>query len=194
MRLEKHGLKILTPEIAVTSFTPDGRALSLYKDARRSAEQIAEFSQKDGQISRLQASLVKMGKVIGEALALAAPNIDNPSRGDLWGMLRLVDPSASWARKICIACYAGGQQQSLMWWRSILRPNCCEPPSQLVEFSGHSSARGQPEARWFFSFVRLVILIPAGSSYFAEGGIGAVTQAMAAAATQQARKFAAARK
>ncbi len=28
-----------------------------------------------------------MGQVIGKALALAPPNIDNPSSGDLWGML-----------------------------------------------------------------------------------------------------------
>ena len=29
-----------------------------------------------------------MGRVIGKALTLAPPDIDNPSRGDLWGMLK----------------------------------------------------------------------------------------------------------
>ena len=29
-----------------------------------------------------------MGKAIGDALTLTPPNIDSPSRGDLWGMLK----------------------------------------------------------------------------------------------------------
>src|SRR5215472_2900469 len=33
MQLEKHGLKMITPEVCVTALSPDGRALSLYKDS-----------------------------------------------------------------------------------------------------------------------------------------------------------------
>ena len=47
MQLEKHGLKWITPEVCVTALSPDGRALSLYQDAKRSAQEIAAFSQKD---------------------------------------------------------------------------------------------------------------------------------------------------
>src|SRR6266478_4834846 len=47
MQLEKHGLKLITPEIGVTSLAPDGRALSLYQDTSKSAQEIAAFSQKD---------------------------------------------------------------------------------------------------------------------------------------------------
>ena len=32
MQLEKHGLKLITPEVCVTALSPDGRALSLYQD------------------------------------------------------------------------------------------------------------------------------------------------------------------
>src|ERR1700758_3712880 len=46
MQLEKHGLRMITPEICVTALTPDGRALSLYRDTNRSALEIAAFSQK----------------------------------------------------------------------------------------------------------------------------------------------------
>src|SRR5579859_7085118 len=34
MQLEKHGLKFITPEVAVTSLSPDGKALTLYNDFR----------------------------------------------------------------------------------------------------------------------------------------------------------------
>src|SRR6266568_9080970 len=32
MELEKHGLKLITPEVAVTALSPDGRTLILYRD------------------------------------------------------------------------------------------------------------------------------------------------------------------
>src|SRR6202171_1059136 len=47
LKLEKHGLKLITPEVSVTALTPHGRALSLYQDARKSAQEVAAFSQKD---------------------------------------------------------------------------------------------------------------------------------------------------
>ena len=89
MQLEKHGLKLITPEVCVTAFSPDGRALSLYQDAKKSAEEISAFSQKDAaKYLEFQQSLAKISKVIGEALATTPPDIDHPSRGDLWSMLQ----------------------------------------------------------------------------------------------------------
>src|SRR5437763_15265753 len=85
MQLEKHGLKLITPEICVTALSPDGRALSLYQDVTKSAQEISAFSQKDAaKYPEFQKSLDKIAKVIGEALATAPPDIDHPSSGDLW--------------------------------------------------------------------------------------------------------------
>jgi phytoene dehydrogenase-like protein len=185
MRLEQHGLKMLTPEVAVTSFTPDGRSLILYNDARKAAEEIAKFSQKDAaRYPDFQASLAKMGKVIGEALALAAPNIDNPSRGDLWGMLQ----TGRSIRKL-------GKKDVYR----LLRWGPAAVADVVAEYFETELLRATIAARGIFgTFLgpwsagsTLVMLIraagdphPAGSSHFAEGGIGSVTQAMAAAATQ----------
>ena len=89
MQLEKHGLKLITPEICVTALSPDGRALSLYQDAAKSAQEIAAFSQKDAaKYPEFEKSLGKIAKVIGEALATTPPDIDHPSNGDLWSMLK----------------------------------------------------------------------------------------------------------
>src|ERR1019366_6213269 len=89
MQLEKHGLKLTTPEVSTVSLLPDGRALVLYSDANKAALEIAPWSQKDA-ASYLDfgTALGKIGKVIGEALLLTPPNIDSPSSGDLWGMLK----------------------------------------------------------------------------------------------------------
>src|ERR1700674_2156714 len=89
MQLDKHGLKWITPEVCVTALSPDGRALSLYQDAKKSAQEITAFSQKDAaKYLEFQQSLGKIAKVIGEALATTPPDIDHPSRGDLWSMLQ----------------------------------------------------------------------------------------------------------
>src|SRR5712671_2654620 len=39
MQLEKHGLKIVTPEVDVTALSPDGRALTLYSDVTQASQE-----------------------------------------------------------------------------------------------------------------------------------------------------------
>src|SRR5262252_7052956 len=38
MRLQKHGLQLITTDVCVTALSPDGRALTLYEDATKSAQ------------------------------------------------------------------------------------------------------------------------------------------------------------
>src|SRR5206468_2627761 len=67
MQLQKHGLKLITPEVGVTALSPEGRALILYNNAEKASQEISKFSQKDaGRYPVFQESLEKMGKVIGE--------------------------------------------------------------------------------------------------------------------------------
>src|SRR5882724_11771069 len=41
MQLEKHGLSLITPLVGVTALSPDGRALSLYQDEAKAAQEIS---------------------------------------------------------------------------------------------------------------------------------------------------------
>ena len=80
MQLDRHGLKLITPDVSTVALSPDGRALVLYNDARKSAEEINKFSKKDAaRYPEFQDSLARIGKVIGEALTLPPPDIDEPS-------------------------------------------------------------------------------------------------------------------
>src|SRR5208282_2779793 len=89
MQIEKHDLRMITPDVCVTAFSPDGRALSLFQDTAKSAQEIAAFSEKDAaKYPEFEKSLGKIGKVIAEALASTPPDIDHPSSGDLWSMLK----------------------------------------------------------------------------------------------------------
>ena len=185
MQLEKHGLKLTTPEVSTVSLLPDGRALVLYSDAKKAALEIAPWSQKDA-ASYLDfgTALGKIGKVIGEALLLTPPNIDSPSSGDLWGMLKTGRSIRNLGKQ--------DMYRALRWGPMAA--------ADLVsEFFDTEPLRATIAARGIFGTflgpwsagTALVLLLraaadpsPAGSVQFPAGGAGAITLAMAAAAKQ----------
>jgi phytoene dehydrogenase-like protein len=185
MQLERHGLKLTTPEVSTVSLLPDGRALVLYSDAKKAAEEIAHWSQKDAaSYADFGAALGKIGKVIGEALALTPPNIENPSSGDLWGMLKTGRSIRNLGKKDLYR---------------VLRWGPMAAADLVAEFFDSEPLRATIAARGIFgTFLgpwsagsALVLLLraaadptPAGSVQFPAGGVGAVTLAMAAAAKQ----------
>ncbi|HEV2961097.1 MAG TPA: NAD(P)/FAD-dependent oxidoreductase [Candidatus Angelobacter sp.] len=183
MGLAQHGLKLITSEVNAAALSPDGRALVLYDDDKRSAQEISSFSAKDSaKYLGFRESLQKIGRVIGEALKLSPPDIDDPSRSDLWGMLQ----TGRALRKL-------GKRDMYR----VLRWGPMAVADLVAEFFETELLRATVAARGIFgTFLgpwsagsSLVLLIrsagdshPAGSAGFAIGGMGAVTQAMAAAA------------
>src|SRR5450755_4214688 len=185
MQLAKHGLRLITPEVGVVALSPDGRALTLYNDVKKSAQEIGKFSQKDAaKYPELQVSLAKVGKVIGEALKLAPPNIDHPNRGDLWGLLQTGRSIRNLGKK---------DMYRLLRWGPMAVADL------VAEYFETELLRATIAARGIFGTflgpwsagTSLVLLIraaddeqAAGTSWFATGGMGAVTQAMAAARSE----------
>src|SRR5882724_6754404 len=43
MQLQQHGLQLITPEVSTVSLTPDGRALVLYADTKKAAQEISRW-------------------------------------------------------------------------------------------------------------------------------------------------------
>src|SRR5712675_1914115 len=183
MQLEKHGLKFITPETCVTALSPDGRALSLYQDENKSAQSIAAFSQKDSaKYPEFEKSLGKISEVIAEALATTPPDIDHPSGGDLWSMLKTGRALRNLGKR--------DMYRVLRWGPMAVA-------DLVAEYFETELLRAVIAARGVFgTFLgpwsagsSLVLLIraaadssPAGSACFAAGGMGALTQAMASAA------------
>src|SRR5215471_3487647 len=179
MQLAQHGLKFVTPEACVTSLTPDGRAVTLCTDARKSADSIAKLSAKDAaKWPELQESLRKMGSVIGEALRLTPPDIDSPNKADLWGMLQTGRSLRKLGKK---------DLYRLLRWGPMAVADL------VAEYFETELMRATIAARGIFgTFLgpwsagsSLVLLIrsaadahPAGGGYFAVGGAGALTHAM----------------
>jgi phytoene dehydrogenase-like protein len=185
MQLEKHGLKLISPDIATVSLSPDGRALTLYRSLEKSVQEISKFSQKDAaRYPEFQQTLSKISKVIAEALALTPPDIDHPSRGDLWGMLQTGRAIRKLGKK---------DMYRLLRWGPMAVADLAAEYFETELLRATIAARGI-----FGTFLgpwsagsSLVLLIRAagdahasGLASFAAGGAGAITQAMAAAATE----------
>src|SRR5580693_7165 len=185
LQLEKHGLRLITPLVGVTALSPDGRALSLYQDADQAAQEIAAFSQKDAKkYSAFEESLGKMGKVIAAALATTPPDIDHPSGGDLWSMLKTGRAIRNLGKK---------DMFRLLRWGPMAVADLAAEYFETELLRAVVAARGI-----FGTFLgpwsagsSLVLLIRAagdahasGLASFAVGGAGAITQAMAAAAME----------
>ena len=185
MQLQKHGLKMITPDVAVTALSPDGRALTLHNNTNKSAQAIAKFSPKDAaKYPEFRASLAKMSKVIAQALALTPPNIDKPFSGDFLGLLSTGRAIRDLGKK--------DLYRLLRWGPAAVA-------DVVAEYFETELLRATIAARGIFgTFLgpwsagsALVMLFraagdshPAGLAHFAAGGIGSLTQAMAAAATQ----------
>ncbi len=183
MRLERHGLKMVEPELRVFAPSPDGRALFLYGNAAKSAESIARFSAKDSEeYPEFQKSLSRIAQVFQKVLAMAPPSIDHPSAGDLWEMLKAGKGIRNLGKK---------DMYRLLRWGPMAVADLA------AEFFETELLRATVAARGIFgTFLgpwsagsSTVLLMraasdssPAGSASFAIGGMGAVTQAMAAAA------------
>jgi len=183
MQLGSHGLIGITPEVSVTALSPDGRALTLYPEAAKSAPAVAAFSPKDAlKYPQFQQSLGKISKVIADVLATTPPDIDDPSRSDLWSMLK----TGRALRKL-------GKRDMFR----LLRWAPMAVADLAAEYFETELLRAAIAARGIFGTClgpwsagsTLVLLIraagdphAAGSAFFSAGGTGAISSAMAAAA------------
>jgi len=183
MQLEKHGLKLIEPEVAVTALAPNGPPLTLHNDSDRAAQEIAKFSRNDaGRYGDFHAALKTIARVITKALALTPPNIESPTRSDLFGMLQLGRSVRGLGKK---------NTYHFLRWAPMAVADL------VAEFFDTELLRATIAARGIFGTslgpwsagTSLVLLLragadanPAGGNFFAVGGIGALTQAMATAA------------
>jgi phytoene dehydrogenase-like protein len=167
----------------VVGLSPDGRGLPLYNDAQKAAAEIAKFSEKDSRnYIEFGRALKKIASVIDDVLGMPPPDIDNPSKGDLWGMLQTGRAVRKLGKK---------DMYRLLRWGPMAVADL------VAEFFETELLRATVAARGIFGTAMgpwsagssLMLLIraaadshPAGSSTFAAGGAGAVTQAMASAA------------
>ena len=178
-------LAMVRPDPRLAAPAPDGRAVFFYEDDARTAASIAKLSAHDAKsYPEFHRALREMSAVVAQVCATTPPDIDHPSTGDLWAMLKAGKGFRKLGEK--------GMFRLLRWGPMAV--------ADLVsEFFENELVRAAIAARGVFGTnfgpwsagSSAVLLLrsaadshPAGSSAFARGGMGALTQAMAAAATK----------
>jgi phytoene dehydrogenase-like protein len=184
MQLERHGLKLLRPDPCVVSLTPEGKALAFHADARQSAKEIAKFSAHDAEkYPEFERVLGKIGRVMGQLLAMTPPAINDTSTGDLFRLLKTGKDFRGLGRKDMFR---------------VLRWGPMAVADLVAEWFENELVRATVAARGIFGTALgpwsagsgTVFLMraagdprPVGTTEFPVGGMGALTAAMAAAAT-----------
>jgi phytoene dehydrogenase-like protein len=175
MHLEKRGLKMIAPDVAVTALSPNRQPLILYREIERAAQEIARLSKADSAKYReFHAALEKTSRIISKVLALTPPEISRPSKSDLFGLLQLGRSVRGLGKK---------NTYDLLRWAPMA---VADLVSEFFERGIFGTFLGPWSAG-----TSLVLLLraagdpnPAGNNFFVTGGTGAITQAMAKAAQQ----------
>lgn len=185
MQLDRRGVELIQPEPRVLALSCDGHALGLYGDPAKSAQEIAPFSNRDAEkYVEFQSVLNRLAEVIRRLMSQTPPAIDKLNSSDLWGLFTAAREVRSLGKKDTLR---------LLRWIPM-------PVADLVaEWFENELLRATIAARGIFgTFLgprspgsSAVLLLraasdphPAGGTSFPKRGMGALTQAMAAAAVQ----------
>jgi phytoene dehydrogenase-like protein len=89
LQLYLHGLTFSDTPIHLSALAPDGRGLTIWDDADRTAQGLRRSSAKDGDAwPAFQSSLQRIGALIAGLFINAPPSIDQPSTRDVFALMQ----------------------------------------------------------------------------------------------------------
>lgn len=183
LELDKHGLEFVESAVAAFALQSDGRGLTLWRDAERSAMEIAAFSAKDARaFEEYVRQTRRFAGVLTQMARLQPPTLTSNSIGLL----------AKWARLALNVRGLGGRD--MMEFMRVLPMSAAQYLNEHFESDalkgllGSFSVTGQmqgPRASGTV-FMLLYQLMGAGNGYRAsqvvKGGVGRVSEVLARAA------------
>ena len=90
LQLDRHGLELIKPTVRVFAPNADGRAICIYEDAKRTAEELSRVSPKDAQnYPDFVSTFARIGRALSPLLRMTPPDIDKLSKGELWDLGKL---------------------------------------------------------------------------------------------------------
>ena len=185
MQLVRHGLQKLESPVRIFAPTPDGPALTLFTDRKRSAEEIRKFSSKDAAgYNELQGALSRAAEITGQLLELTPPDLEKPSGHDAWKALQVGRKFRRLGRKEMVRLLRWGPMAVADFVAEFFETDLLRA---VVAARGIFGAALGP---WSAGSTALLLLraaadpYPVGNSATPRGGMGALTSAMAAAAKE----------
>ena len=181
--LAGHGLSWIQSEVRVLASGLDGKGIRLYGDAQRTAAELEKVSPHDAKgYLAFQESLTRIGRVLEPLMTMTPPSIDDPSFGEMWEMFGVGRRFRALPRRDAFR---------------LLRWGPMAVADLVSEFFENELLRAAIAARGIYGCfagpwsagTSLGVLLQAasdanaaGPSAIPQGGMGALTQALAAAA------------
>src|SRR3984893_11472397 len=185
LNLETHGLEFITPSVRVFAPHIDGQSICLYEDAKRTADELSAVSSKDAQrYPDFVSTFARIGRALSPLLRMIPPDIDKPAKGELWdlGKLGLAIRGLGKKDEYRLLRYGPMAIADLAseWFETELLRATVAARGIFGAFAGPWSA-GTSAALLLQAATEGQSIAP---SSFVKGGMGAVTQELATAATQ----------
>src|SRR5437763_16362080 len=184
LQLESRGLEVSQPAVRVFAPNPNGPSLCIYEDPKRTADSLTKVSVKDAKAyPDFVTTFARIGSVLAPMLTMTPPSIDAPSKSELWNLGKL-----GWSVR------GLGKKDEYR----LLRYGPMAVADLAAEWFEHEALRALVAARGIFGAfagpwsagTSAPLLLQAAISGSAisptilvKGGMGALTQALAKAAT-----------
>ena len=89
MRLQEHGVELLTSDVEVCAPSLSGQAVVLHHDAARTAESLRAVNEADARAWQpYRATVARIASVLAPLFSVPPPDVDRPGARDLWQLLR----------------------------------------------------------------------------------------------------------
>lgn len=90
LSLARHGLETINPAVRVFSPNPNGSSVCLYEDPKRTADELMKVSARDAKsYPEFIATFASIGRALAPLLSMTPPDIDAPSKSELWSLGKL---------------------------------------------------------------------------------------------------------
>jgi phytoene dehydrogenase-like protein len=183
LQLQKYGVEFVKPTVQVCALNNDS-PISIYDDAKRTADELRSVSSKDAKsYSDFVATFDRIGAALRPLLTMTPPDIDEPTKSELWNLGKL-----GWKIR------GLGKKDEYR----LLRYGPMAVADLAAEWFENETMRAIVAARGIFGAfagpwsagTSAPLLLQAAMSgtaiapmVFVKGGMGALTQALANAAT-----------
>ena len=180
LRLSNHGLQLIDPDPYLFAPLADGRSLTLTRDVDATARSIAQFSSSDAaRYPEFRATIGRIRPFIASAMASTPPEIEQPSRADLWSMLLMGRRFRGLGKKDAYRLLRWAPMSAAdfvsEWFES-------EPLRAAIAAGGIYGTSFGPRSAGSAAVLLMRMCAGDGVQRFVRGGVGSLTAALASAA------------
>jgi len=185
LQLERYGVEFIKPAVRVFSPDANGRSLCLFEDPQRTTDELGRLSAGDAKsYPDFVETFARIGRSLAPLLTMTPPNIDKPAKSELWNLGKLGWGIRGLGRKDEYRLLRYGPMAvadlAAEWFETELLRATVAARGIFGAFAGPWSA-GTSAGLLLQAATDGHAIAPAA---FLKGGMGALTQALAKAATE----------